>query len=152
MLRSVIKHIHCKSFEMCWRECASMTSAITKTHSNFPFDPLKLALTLLKTKKLFAWLSSRATLDPSWDQPKNQIEHNLLFSSRTQWAPQEGAPKVEERVPDDGGPTAEQEGRVLGHGSGLWWTERDLGRSQSSSFGCRVQWPGASTGYSGWGP
>lgn len=53
-------------------------------------------------------------------------------------------------IPDDRGPAEEQEGWVLGYSPGFRWAERDLGRTQSSRPGSRVQWPGASSGYSGW--
>lgn len=72
------------------------------------------------------------------------------FSPRTEWASEKRSSQVEKRLSDDGGPAAEQAGRVLGHSAGLWGPQGDLGRSESGSGGSGVQWSRAGPGYRGW--
>ena len=69
---------------------------------------------------------------------------------RTQWAPEEGAAEVEERLPNDWWAAAEQEGWVLGHGARLRGPQGDLGCPQGCRLRGRGQWPRAGSGHPGW--
>lgn len=72
------------------------------------------------------------------------------FSRRSKRASEERSSQVEKWLSDDGGPAAEQAGRVLGHGAGLRGTQGDLGRPESGSCGSGVQRSRACPGYCGW--